>query len=29
VRDQLVGEYTAAVELEQLRAEIAALKELV
>jgi len=27
-RDQLVDEYTAAVELEQLRAEIAALKEL-
>ena len=29
VRDQLVDEYTAAVELEQLRAEISALKELV
>ena len=29
VRDQLVDEYTAALELEQLRAEIAALKELV
>lgn len=28
-RDQLVDEYTAALELEQLRAEIAALKELV
>jgi superfamily II DNA/RNA helicase len=28
-RDQLVDEYTAAVELEQLRAEIAALKDLV
>jgi len=29
VRDQLVDEYTAALELEQLRTEIAALKELV
>jgi superfamily II DNA or RNA helicase len=29
VRDQLVDEYTAALELEQLRAEISALKELV
>jgi len=29
VRDQLVNEYTAALELEQLRAEIAALRELV
>ena len=29
VRDQLVDEYTAALELDQLRAEIAALKELV
>jgi len=29
VRDQLVDEYTAAMELEQLRAEISALKELV
>jgi hypothetical protein len=29
VRDQLVDEYTAAAELEQLRAEISALKELV
>ena len=29
VRDQLVAEYTAALELEQLRAEISALKELV
>jgi len=29
VRDQLIDEYTAALELEQLRAEIAALKELV
>jgi len=29
VRDQLVDEYTAALELEQLRAEIAALRELV
>ncbi|AHB89087.1 helicase Snf2/Rad54 family [Thermosynechococcus sp. NK55a] len=29
VRDRLVDEYTAALELEQLRAEIAALKELV
>lgn len=29
VRDQLVDDYTAALELEQLRAEIAALKELV
>jgi len=29
VRDQLVDEYTAALELEQLRAEICALKELV
>jgi len=29
VRDQLVDEYTAALELEQLRAEIAAIKELV
>src|SRR5581483_1990047 len=29
VRDRLVDEYTAAVELEQLRAEIAALRELV
>ncbi len=29
VRDQLVDEYTAALELEQLRAEIAALKDLV
>ena len=29
VRDQLVDEYTAALELEQLRAEIVALKELV
>ena len=29
VRDQLVDEYTAALELEQLRAEIAALKEIV
>jgi chromosome segregation ATPase len=29
VRDQLVDEYTAALELEQLRAEISTLKELV